>query len=75
MHGRLEREAGLFNRTFQEGFVDYHENLLFNNIDAFNRKLSQWVVEYNTVIPHHSLNLKPPVQNPRRQRYWTSTPI
>lgn len=39
-----------FNRTIQEQFVDYHEDLLFMDIDTFNEKLADWLVSnYYTV--------------------------
>ena len=64
--------------TIQEQFVDYHEDLLFTDLEGFNRKLAEWLVDYNTVLPHHSLGLKPPVKwllenHPECQRYWTNT--
>ncbi|WP_084275367.1 integrase core domain-containing protein [Nitratiruptor tergarcus] len=46
-----------FNRTIQEQFINYHEDLLFTDLDAFNKKLAQWLIDYNTKIPHYSLNL------------------
>lgn len=69
-----------FNRTLQEQFVDYHDDLLFTDINAFNSKLAQWIVQYNTIIPHHSLNMTPPLlyllnKHPQCQRYWTHTKI
>lgn len=51
-----------FNRTIQEQFVDYHEDLLFTDIDAFNEKLADWLVQYNSVRPHKGLALKTPMQ-------------
>ncbi|HPO87616.1 MAG TPA: integrase core domain-containing protein, partial [Candidatus Hydrogenedentes bacterium] len=51
MNAHCER----FNRTLQETFVDYHEDLLFTDLKEFNRKLAQWLLAYNTVLPHHSL--------------------
>ena len=66
-----------FNRTLQEQFVDYEEDLLFTDLEGFNRKLAEWLVQYNTVLPHHSLGLKPPVRwllenHPECQRLWTN---
>lgn len=29
-----------FNRTIQEQFVDYHEDLLFSDIELFNQKMA-----------------------------------
>ena len=51
-----------FNRTIQEQFVDYNEDLLFTDIELFNQKMADWLIDYNTIIPHHSLNMKNPVQ-------------
>lgn len=67
-----------FNRTIQEQFVDYNEDLLFSDIELFNQELTKWLFDYNTKIPHHSLGLKTPMQNlmenhPECQRYWTNT--
>ena len=67
-----------FNRTLQEQFVDYYEDLLFTDLEGFNRRLANWLVDYNIVLPHHSLGLKSPVKwlikkYPECQRYWTNT--
>ena len=67
-----------FNRTIQEQFVDYYEDLLFIDIDLFNEKMADWLINYNTIIPHHSLQMKTPVQylletNPQCHMLWTNT--
>ena len=67
-----------FNRTIQEQFVDYYDDLLFSDIDLFNEKMADWLIDYNTKIPHHSLQMKSPVQyllntNPQCHMYWTNT--
>ena len=67
-----------FNRTIQEQFVDYYDDLLFTDIEEFNKEMASWLIDYNTKIPHHSLGLKAPVeytiQNyPECQRLWTNT--
>ena len=51
-----------FNRTLQEQFVDFHEDLLFTDLDLFNQMMAQWLIDYNTKIPHHALQMKAPVQ-------------
>ena len=58
MNAHVER----FNRTIQEDFVDYHvEELLIP--DAFNRKLIDWLVWYNTERVHCAFQNKlSPVQ-------------
>ena len=67
-----------FNRTIQEQFIDYNEDLLFTDLDLFNEKMADWLIDYNTIIPHHSLQMKSPVQyllntNPQCHMYWTNT--
>ncbi|MEW5973762.1 MAG: integrase core domain-containing protein [Pseudomonadota bacterium] len=47
MNAHVER----FNRTVQEQFVDNHDDLLFTDFHAFNKKLAEWCVTYNTVTP------------------------
>ena len=51
MNAHVER----FNRTLQEQFVDYHEDLLVDDLAAFNRKLADWLLAYNTVLRHAAL--------------------
>jgi hypothetical protein len=65
MNAHIER----FNRTIQESFVDYHEELLFTDLARFNQKLADWLVFYNTQRPtiasasallyHSSSNINP----------------
>lgn len=57
MNAHVER----FNRTIQEEFIDYHEDLLVNP-NEFNRELIPWLLWYNAERPHWSLKLKSPVQ-------------
>jgi len=40
--------------------------------------MANWLIDYNTKIPHHSLLMKTPVQylienNPQCQMLWTNT--
>jgi len=51
MNAHVER----FNRTIQESFVNYHEELLFTDLARFNQKLANWLLFYNTQRPHHRL--------------------
>ena len=67
-----------FNRTIQEQFVDYYEDLLFTDLEEFNKHLAQWLIDYNTIIPHSSLNYKSPVKyllenHNECHMYWTYT--
>ena len=61
-----------FNRP---GTVDYHEDLLFDDLADFNRKLADWLLFYNTERPHHSLRLLQFLiqHQPECQRWWTHT--
>jgi len=67
-----------FNRTIQEQFIDYYEDLLYVDIDLFNQKMAKWLIDYNTKIPHHSLKMKTPVQylienHQECHMLWTNT--
>ena len=74
MNAHCER----FNRTIQESFVDYHEDLLFTDLNGFNQKMADWLVFYNTERPHQALALLSPVQSsminqPECHMLWTYT--
>ncbi len=75
---KMNAHAERFNRTIQEQFADYHDELLLDNITQFNQKLAQWLIQYNTILPHHSIGLKTPIQclaeyQPDCHMYWTNT--
>jgi len=77
-HPKMNAHCERFNRTIQDLFVDYHEDLLFSDLPAFNQKLAHWLIKYNTIIPHHGIDLLSPVQwlmkhHPECQMYWTKT--
>ena len=57
MNAHVER----FNRTIQEEFIDYHEELLITP-NQFNRQLIPWLIWYNAERPHWAVKLKSPVQ-------------
>ena len=57
MNAHVER----FNRTIQEEFIDYHQDLLLDP-DQFNRQLIPWLIWYNAERPHWALKLDSPVQ-------------
>ena len=70
MNAQVER----FNRTIQEEFIDYHEELLITP-DLFNRQLIPWLIWYNAERPHWALKLISPVQfllkeNPALCKTW-----
>jgi hypothetical protein len=55
-NGHVEK----FNRTIQEEFIDQNEMWL-DNISDFNRRMTNWLLWYNTERPHWSLDLLSPV--------------
>lgn len=74
MNAHCER----FNRTIQEEFIDYYEDLLFTDIELFNDKLANWLVWYNKERPHYAQGQLSPVQamiksEPRCKMYWAHT--
>ncbi len=57
---KMNAHAERFNRTVQEEFVQFEEDLLFTDVPLFNEKCLEWLLLYNTERPHHSLgNLSP----------------
>lgn len=54
---RMNAHAERFNRTIQEEFLIYHEELLVDP-KQFNRPLIPWLLWFNADRPHWSLNLK-----------------
>ncbi len=64
-----------FNRTVQEEFVDYHEDLLLDDPRTFNHRLLDYLQRYNSERPHLALNCLTPCQtitekNPHLSRMW-----
>jgi transposase InsO family protein len=69
MNAHCER----FNRTLQEEFIDYHSNLLLNT-EAFNAKLMEYLVFYNTERVHYAFQNKlSPVQFMLSSPYYQLT--
>jgi len=50
-----------FNRTIQEDFINWNLDLLATDIDAFNHKLVDWLLWYNTKRAHSSLQRQSPL--------------
>lgn len=57
VQGYVER----FNRTVTEEFLEFNLELIYYP-EEFTRKLSDWLVYYNQLRPHWSLDLKTPYQ-------------
>lgn len=76
MNAHVER----FNRTIQEEFVDFHEDLLLTDIMTFNDKLFDYLTWYNLDRPHHALQLQSPMhvisnylKSNQCNMYWPNT--
>lgn len=54
MNSHCER----FNRTIQEEFVDFNVDLLFEDVTSFNKKLSEYLMFYNTKRVHYAFENK-----------------
>ena len=69
MNAHFER----FNRSIQEFFVDYYEDPLFTALALFNQKMSDWLVSYNTELPH--LSTKPNLKKTTSLNNLPITPV
>jgi transposase InsO family protein len=76
MNACIER----FNRTIWEDFIMWNRALLRDDVDAFNLKLIDWLLWYNTERPHESLGMRSPLEYivstlsaSECQKYWTRT--
>ncbi len=49
-----------FNRTIQEEFVDLID-IGLGDTEEFNRRLLDWLIEYNSIRPHQALDYKTPL--------------
>lgn len=59
---KMQSEVERFNRTLYEAFVSRNRQLLAYDIEAFNEKLMDWLLWYNTRRPHWSLGLISPLR-------------
>ncbi len=50
-----------FNRTIQEEFVDMID-IGLDDVSAFNQKLLAWLIEYNSIRPHQTLDYLTPLE-------------
>ncbi len=74
-------EIERFNRTLSDAFIKRNRHLLAYDMDAFNDKLMDWLLWYNTRRPHWSLGLISPflryicnqLTAEESQMCWTST--
>ena len=47
-------------KPYKDMFVSYNEDLLFTDLNEFNRKMAKWLIDYNTILTHTSLGYKTP---------------
>jgi transposase InsO family protein len=71
-----------FNRTISEDFIMRNRPLLRDDVHAFNLKLVDWLLWYNTKRPHESLGLVSPLRYivstltaEDCHKYWTRTEV
>jgi len=50
-----------FNRTIQEEFIQMNESDIFF-VDEFNNALTDWLIEYNSIRPHQTLDYLSPLE-------------
>ena len=77
---KMNSEIERFNRTISDAFIKQHRMLLAYDIEAFNQKLIDWLLWYNTRRPHWSLGLISPLRYivstltaEESQMCWTNT--
>jgi transposase InsO family protein len=77
---KMNSEIERFNRTLSDAFIKQNRYLLAHDIDAFNKKLIDWLLWYNTRRPHWTLGLVSPLRYivstlPAKECHmmWTST--
>ncbi len=59
---KMNSEIERFNRTLLEAFINQNRMLLAYDIEAFNKKLIDWLLWYNTRRPHWTLGLISPMK-------------
>ena len=70
---KMNAHCESFNGTLQEEFVDYHVSLLFADITAFNEKLKNYLLFYNTKRVHYAFQNKlTPLAVLARSDYYVS---
>ena len=58
---KIDTFIGRYNRTLQDEFINPNLSSIHDK-GVFGHKLSDYIVYYNSQRPHHSLNLKSPLQ-------------
>jgi transposase InsO family protein len=55
---KMNAHCESFNGTIQEEFVDYNDNLLFDDTHKFNQKMKEYLEFYNTKRVHYAFKNK-----------------
>ena len=63
-------ECERFNRTLQEEFIALGN--MTEDIDIFNRNLTEWLIEYNFHRPHTALNYQTPLEFSKKLPMYSS---
>src|ERR1035437_6480385 len=70
---KMNAHCESFNGTIQEEFVDYHVNLLFDDTTAFNEKMREYLIFYNTKRVHCAFeNKMTPLGAMNQSEYYVS---
>jgi transposase InsO family protein len=70
---KMNAHSESFNGTIQDEFVDYHVNLLFEDITKFNEKLKEYLEFYNTKRVHWAFgNKQTPLEVLSKSNYYVS---
>lgn len=59
-----------FNRTLQEEFIDLGN--YSNDPEVFNRKMTEWLIEYNFQRPHEALRYQTPMKSSHLSPMYSS---
>jgi transposase InsO family protein len=62
---KMNAHGERFNRSIQEEFVDYHEDILFTDLNAFNHRLTDYLIWFNGQRPHWALKRKSATGHPQ----------
>jgi len=70
---KMNAHCESFNGTIQDEFVDYHSNLLFEDTTAFNEKMKEYLLFYNTKRVHYAFkNKMTPLEALTDSKYYVS---
>lgn len=58
VNGVVER----FNKTIQHEFIERNDDMYIGDLEKINKKLTNYLIWYNTKRPHYSLKFKTPIQ-------------